>query len=601
MNKNIVLFTALLLCFINFSFANEKNILPKNLKWITNENDPVWSSKEAIKGGEFRLFLLSFPLTLRNVGPDANGSFRMFLDYNRLALIQIHPNTNRPIPALATHWAYDKDQKTIFYKLNKDAKWSDGKPVTADDFLYTLEFMRSPHIVAPWYNNYYSEIYDRVIKYDDYTIAVVSKIKKSKYELHIDCNLEPTPAHFYKTLTNNFINDFNWTVAPNTGPYNISEVEKGQYITFKRVQNWWGENLKYNKHRYNFNTVKMVVIRDQNVAYEHFKKGELSSFPSTLPEHWHEKVQGDLYQNGMIDKYWLYHAGPNAMQGIWINSSLPLLNDLNIRKGIAHSLNIEKVISSVLRGDYERLLNVTDGYGEFTNKKIVPLSFNPEKAIEYFKKAGWDKLNSNGIRINKDNTPLSFNITLGLAHHLPRLLVLKEEAKKSGLELNINQMDSSAAFKSVREKQHQLAWQIWTINELPRYWEYFHSTNANKPQTNNITNLVNKKLDKLIELYDAELSEAKKTKLAHQIQQIIHDEVVFIPTFKIPYFRFALWNYYHLPKVPNTRLATEFEELIMGPKGATMWYDEKQFNKTTKMLKNGEKLPQKIIIDKTYR
>ena len=76
-----------------------------------------------------------------------------------MSLMGYQPNTDKLLPELATHWAYGKDGKTMYFKLDKNAKWSDGKPVTADDFIYTLEFMRSPHIKAPWYN-------DRITSYN---------------------------------------------------------------------------------------------------------------------------------------------------------------------------------------------------------------------------------------------------------------------------------------------------------------------------------------------------------------------------------------------------------------------------------------------------
>src|SRR5690606_28547956 len=108
-------------------------------------------------GGTYRDSITSFPLTLRVVGPDSNGAFRNFFDGLTWNLIAIHPNTSNYIPGIASHWAYGTDNKTVYFKLNKNAKWSDGKPVTAKDFVFTLEFMRSKHIVAPWYNEYYTE------------------------------------------------------------------------------------------------------------------------------------------------------------------------------------------------------------------------------------------------------------------------------------------------------------------------------------------------------------------------------------------------------------------------------------------------------------
>ena len=82
----------------------------------------------------------------------------------------------------------------MYFRLNKAARWSDGVSVTAHDFAYTLEFMRSKHIVAPWYNNYYTEEIENVVVYDDHSLAVVSA--KAQADLHLKVSLTPTPRHY---------------------------------------------------------------------------------------------------------------------------------------------------------------------------------------------------------------------------------------------------------------------------------------------------------------------------------------------------------------------------------------------------------------------
>ena len=136
------------------------------------------------------------------------------------------------IPEIATHWAFGKDKKRMYFKLNPNARWSDGEPVTAQDFAYTVEFMRSEYIVAPWYNDYYTREIDKVIVYDRYTLAVVGT--KAKPDLHMTLNLNPTPRHFFGQLDKDFVRKYNWKVRPNTGPYQISDFKKGKSIKLKR-------------------------------------------------------------------------------------------------------------------------------------------------------------------------------------------------------------------------------------------------------------------------------------------------------------------------------------------------------------------------------
>jgi len=182
--------------------------LPDDLNWMTNDTDPLFASPEAKKGGTYRDALLSFPATFRLVGPDSNNSFAGVMRSNQLGLIGIHPNTESITPEIATHWAFGKDQKSMYFKLNPNARWSDGKPVTAQDFAYTIEFMRSEHIVAPWYNDYYTREIDKVVVYDDLTLAVVGT--KTKPDLHMILNINPTPRHFFGKLDQEFVRKYNW-------------------------------------------------------------------------------------------------------------------------------------------------------------------------------------------------------------------------------------------------------------------------------------------------------------------------------------------------------------------------------------------------------
>ena len=114
------------------------------------------------------------------MGPDSNSSTRGIILENQWSLTGLNANDESIVPVLADSWAYDEDGKTIYYKLRPQVRWSDGEPVTADDYIYTLEFMRSDKIVAPWYNNYYSEQILDVKKYDDHTISVTSAVKKPR-------------------------------------------------------------------------------------------------------------------------------------------------------------------------------------------------------------------------------------------------------------------------------------------------------------------------------------------------------------------------------------------------------------------------------------
>lgn len=583
-----VLLSLLILSASQVSYS-AKHLLPKNLQWETANaaSTPKFSSINAKKGGIFRMFTMQFPLTLRTVGPNANSSLRQLLLDNKLGLTAIHPNTLEITPAIASHWAYGNDGKTVYYKINPKARWSDGKPVTADDFVYTLTFMRSEYIAAPWYNTHYSQQITDVVKYDTHTIAVIGAKARPKHELHYYYGLSPTPQHFHK-LNKHWVKNFNWRVEPNTGPYQISKFKMGRFVEFSRKKHWWAKDLRLYKDRYNVNKVRVQVINDENIAYQHFEKARLDSFTLILPQYWHEKAQGFPYDNGYINKMIFYNKAPQSSHGIYLNLNTPLLKDLHTRIGIAHSINIEKMLSTVLHGDYERLNNFHSGYGQYTNQQIKARPFDLTLAAKHLRLAGWSEQDEAGIRTkNQGKTPLKFTLSYSTELHTERLLVLKDEAKKAGVEISLKLMKPSAFFKALMEKKIEAAWTAWPPSKSPSpsYRQYFHSDNANKINTNNITNTNHPDMDRMIDTYQSSTDVAQRVKLAHSIQELIFNIAAYIPTYSVPYTRGAYWRWMHFPETPSTRLS---ESLFnpFGSSGGLFWIEQ---NIKTEILKAREK------------
>ena len=575
--------------------AVAKESLPTGIKWLTNDTAPIFADLNAKKGGTYRTYILSFPLTIRHVGPDSNGSFASVVRGLDRSLVDIHPNTEEILPDLATHWAYGDDNKTMYFKLDKDARWSDGKPVTADDYLYTLEFMRSKNIVAPWYNNYYTEQIEKAVKYDDYTIAVA--YKKPVPDLHLKVTISPTPRHFYGNIPRDFVRRFNWKIPPTTGAYIIDKINKGKSVTLKRNKNWWGKDKKYNRGRFNVDKIRYTVIRDLNTIFEYFKKNKIDDFELNLPNFWHEKAKNmDVYRNGYVKKIWFYNDTQQPARGFWLNQAMELFKDRNVRYAFAHAINMDKLLKEVLRGDYGRLHNHYTGYGVYTNEKLKAREFSVDKVKKLMTASGW-KRGSDGIWI-KNGRRFSVKVNYSAEHHTQRLVVLKEEARKAGVELILKRLDGSSSFKLSLEKKHEVSWSGWSTGYRPAFWEHYHSINAFKPQTNNITNTSDPILDKMIDTYRASLDVQKRIDLSKRIQVKLHEMGAFVPSYKVGYFRSAYWRWWQFPKVPATRQSDElFDDVGAG----LFWLDADMKKETLRAMKKGQTFQPETIIETTFK
>ncbi|GJA12632.1 ABC transporter substrate-binding protein [Aeromonas caviae] len=596
--------TAMLLPFCWSPFGWSAT-LPADLKWESNDTDPVYADPEAKRGGTFRDFMSSFPLTLRKYGPDSNGGFAAYVRETNLPLLSTHPVTRNPIPMLANQWAFGTDNKTLYFRINPKARWSDGQPVTADDWVFTLKMMRSKEINDPWYNNYYSTQISEVTKFDDHTLAITSGTEKSREDLLEALPFTPEPSHAIK-LTANWVKEYNWKVLPVTGPYQTGELRKGKSVTFDRVKDWWGNDERYFQHRFNPDRIEIKVLRDQNIAWQHFLRGELDTFPLVMPNWWHDKSKTAEFEKGYIERLWFYNQTPQPPMGLYLNTADPLLSNLDVRLGIQHALALDKMIATLLRGDYQRLNTYGSGQGEFTNTDLKARPFDPALAREFFAKAGFTKTGPDGILRNDKGQPLSLSITYTTAEHAQRLTLLREEAKKAGLNLELNLMDASAGFKSMLEKKHQSAWMAWSGGRYPAYWEHFHRVNANKPQTNNIMNIDDDRISALVEQYDKAFDFSKKADLSRQIQQRLYELASFVPAYQVPYTRAGAWRWIRLPKVP----ATPQSDLLYWPLdgsnsgysfGGLLWIDEAAKAQTRAAIKGGQTFPPVTITDTTYQ
>ncbi|HPS58498.1 MAG TPA: extracellular solute-binding protein [Spirochaetota bacterium] len=578
---------------ISLDYTTHK--LEEKLTWITSNSEAIIASPKAKKGGTLYQFIMSFPLTFRTVGPDSNTSTRSYFTGNQLALLDMHGENEKPLPSLATHWAYSKDGRTMYFKINPDARWSDGKPVTADDFIFTLEFMRSKHLQDPWYNDYYTQEIEKVTKYGDLLISV-SATKKIP-DLWVTVNLNPTPKHYYIKMKNSFVKDYNWAIEPNTGPYILKDFEKGKYLLFERKKDWWAKDLRYFKNRFNVDYFRLTVIRDQNVALEYFKKGELDAFGATRSLIWYEKGTGEIFDKGYVNKLWFYNDARRSTAGLFLNLDKEIFKDKNLRYAFGHAINWDKLNREIHRGEGARLDSYFSGYGAYTNTKLRAREFSIPKVEGYMKASGWSR-GTDGIW-TKNGSRFAVTISYGVDFLTPRLVILKEEAKKAGIELNLEQLDPSSSYKKVMEKKHEAAYLAWSTGFRPQPWEHFHSVNAHKPQTNNINNMDDPEMDKLIEKYRDSTDENERIRLSLQIQQRIHDSACWVPFEAFPFIRYFHWRWVKYPDTPGYKNTTEIFDDPQS--GGYFWIDEDMKRDTLEAIKSGRTFKPELKIVTKYK
>jgi microcin C transport system substrate-binding protein len=607
-----------------FQFKTPADV-PADLVWEDGSDLPDLGSPNATKGGTYYGSLADFPRTLRLFGPDANGSFRPWiLDDTRMLLGRRHPNDTsidangnfRYFPGIAEAWAVDRPNRTIYVRINPAARFSDGVAVTSDDMMFSLYFWHQPFIQAPWSNNFFKRNFVNITRYDEHTFSM--KLPEAKPNmLGRVLELEPLPMHFFSELGEDYVQRYQWEFVPTTGPYVLEpeNLKKGRSVTLTRLKDWWAKDLKFWRNRYNPDRIHLAVIRDTAKSFEAFRTGELTMFSLTLPEFFYEKLPktDPLVRDGYVDRAVFYNQIPRPTYGLWINSGRPLLDNRDIRVGINFATNWDKVIAEYFRGDYFRMRTTADGYGEFTHPTLTARPFDVEKALEHFAKAGFKKRGPDGVLVNDAGQRLSFTLSTGYESLKDILTILREEALKAGLEFRLEVLDSTASWKKVQEKQHDIHFAAFNVSPemYPRYWETYHSVNAYdkpwlpdgspnpdrklKPQTNNLQSIANRELDRRIEAYRASDDVEEMKRLAFEMEEILYEDGSFVPGFVIPFMRVGYWRWVHWPEDFNVKLATSLTEYFL------FWIDEDEREATLKARRAGETFPMVDVVYDQYR
>ena len=591
------------------AFFRSKDIkeLPADLKWEEGVDEKEFGSPDAKKGGTYHHYIVDYPRTLRTIGPDSNDTFRDYLvDYFGMALIGKQPDTFKYIPGIAKQWARGADKKTFYFKIDPDAHFSDGEKVTADNFFFTFFFMRYEPNQASWHHDFYKTKFDNITRYDDLTISIT--VNSAKPDAIDYANIAPTPIAFYKGLNKDYLQVYNWKFAPTMGAYEIKDsgLKKGQSVTMTHVKNWWAQDKKFYRQLFNPDRLQIEVVRDPDKVVELFKTGtDFDVMRIRAPEIWHKQLPDTdpLVEKGYIQKATFYNQIPRPTLGLWINASRPLLGSHDVREGIQYACNWDLVCKQVFYGDFVPLNLSQEGFGEFTDPSIKARPFDPAKAAEFFGKAGFTERGPDGIFKKADGTRLSFTITNSYKRYESALVVIQQEAKKAGLELNIETPESTAAFKKMSQKQHDIAFTAYNtpVEMYPRFWEEFHGDNAyekdGKPKvdTNNLTSYSDKETDDMITRYDKSEDIHEIKDLAWKLERRIYDSAVFVPGFQFPYYQCAYWRWFKWPAHFDSRTSRDFEETW------AFWIDEDERKATLDAMKEGKTFPKSVKVYDQWR
>ena len=537
--------------------------------WETNTDFDLIGDPHALKGGVFRDHLPSFPGTLRVQGPESNTAFNYTVTAMAYeSLLGLHPTTLEYLPALATHWQVSDDKMTFRFRINPNARFSDGQPVTSEDVVASYDFRMDPTLQSPSNQLTFGKL-ERPVAESKYIVSVQAKELNWRNFLYFS-GMQIFPAHVLENVNGEtYLRDYNFNLMPGSGPYTILEadVDRGRSITSRRRPDYWAEKARANVGTGNFDELRFVVVRDENLAFEMFKKGELDAFAVGRARQWVEELNFEEIQRGLIQKRKIYNNAPGGFAGFALNTRRPPFDDIRVRKALALLFNRPQLIEKIMYNEYEPA-NSYYAYTPYENPDNPKNEYNPEEGLQLLAEAGWDSRDAQG-RLVKDGVPLQLELLYRSQTFEPHLTVYQEDLRRVGIMLNLRLITPETQFQMVNERRFQMANMAWGGLLFPNPETSWHSRLADVENTNNITGFKSERVDELLEEYDLMFDPEDRERVIREVDGILADSYQYILLWSAPFTRVVYWNKFGMPPGYLSRIG-DYSAVW------TMWWIEPQ-------------------------
>jgi len=499
---------------------------------------------------------------------------------------------------LAESMSYPDDYSSVTYRLRPEARWHDGKPVTPEDVIFSLNTLKKGH---PRYAYYYGDI-EKVEKTGDNEVTFYFSKKGNRELPQITGQLTILPKHYWEGTDENGKkrNFFASTLVPplSSGPYRISKVVAGRNITIERVKDYWGKDLPVNVGRNNFDLVRSDYFRDDTVALEAFKGDQFDVRFENSAKNWATAYKVKSVTTGDIIKSLFVTKNPERMQAFVFNTRRAKFTDARVRQAFNLAFDFEWANKNLFFNQYTRVSSYFEGSElaatglpqgreleilEELRSKIPPQVFtevyknpvngtpgllraNLRKARKLLEDAGW-KIKNRVLVNTKTGEQMKVEVLLVSPAFERIVLPYKKNLERLGITVRVRTVDVSQYQNRLDSFDFDMIVGGWGQslspgNEQRNYWG---STTADRKGSRNYVGIKNPAIDTLI---DKIIFAKNRTELVATTRAL--DRVLLWNQYVVPQWfskgtRVARWNRFGIPaKTPDYQLG--FPE--------TWWFDE---------------------------
>ncbi len=491
---------------------------------------------------------------------------------------------NSVYPLLAEKFELSENNSFIGFILNKNAKFSDGSPLTADDVVFSFDSLIKKG--SPIYKIYYSDV-DRVEKVNTHHIRFYFKKGVQNREL-------PLILSQFKIFSSKHFKDKDFATPSlepmlGSGPYSISSFEPNKFVELKRNKNHWAKNLPSRIGYYNFDIIRFDFYQDTTVTLQALFSGAIDARDEYIAKSWVNGYDNKLVKEGHIIKEEMQHNNPAVLQFFAFNTRLSKFADRKVRQAISLAFNFEWANEKLFYNQYKRIYSLfsnTDLAASglpkgkekqilnkhkkdlppdiFTKEYILPDNSTDEKqrnnlkrAVELLNQAGYDFVDGKMTNL-KTGKPLEIEVLSNAANgssFTRVMLPFINNLRKIGIKMTFRNLEVNIFKNRLDNFEYEMAILSFRLSSLPgnEQREIWGSQSADVSGSYNVLGIKNKTVDSIISgLIGAQENDTYEA-YVKALDRVIMNEYYFIPQWYSPFDRIA---YHKRLKHPKTDIKT---------------------------------------------
>ena len=504
--------------------------------------DPA-ASPDAQVGGTIVEYLGPSPKSLNYYLENSTIAAKVF-DSLYEPLIAMDSTTLEYDRCLAEKWTISEDKLTFTFWLDPAARWSDGKPVTAKDVIWTWQVVMAPENLTGPFKLMMGRLNPPEEVEDGKAVRFTAK-RVHWQNLSSAGTFPVLPSHVFAGQNFNKLN-FEFPVV--SGPCVIAEFKEGFSLTLTRRKDWWRASLPSVQGGNNFTKTVYRFYGDRDNAFDAFLKGEIDMFPVYTASKWHQiENRVKAIQNNWIVKQSVRNHAPIGFQGFAMNMRRSPFNDLRVRRAMAFLLDRRTMNHTLMYDQY--FLHRSYYEDLYDAKNPCPnelFEYDKDKARQLLAEAGWRANPETGL-LEKEGRPFVFTFLNRDSSTAKFLAIYQQSLREVGIQMNIQVKDWSAWMKDMDSFSFDMTWAAWGAGLHKDPESQWLSSEADQKGSNNITGFKNPEVDALIEQQKAIFDVNERHRICRRIDAILTAQVPYVLLWNINETRLLYWNKFGTP------------------------------------------------------